>query len=371
MIGLQVARARGVSLLDVHNVGAGGLVFRFHKIIERITARFGKTVAEQWTRALIAYKGYINQHQLVSAIASGNLRQVEAVVNAHGLQRQLEKAMQDPLLRAMQTAGRASAAALSARGIDASFNAVHPNVVLWARTRSAELVTSIPEDVRETIRLVIAYGASGRLAVDEQARMIKEVIGLPRNWVLAPLRFGDELREKMLTDDTTLGTIERRLSGADMVQVRSRVEAGTLTDDFINDMEATYSERLISLRAETIARTESLSAANHGVQEQWSQSIADGTLSDQSKQFWIVTPDDRLCPICVEIPGMNPDGVGVDEMFETPEGPVDAPPAPHPNCRCSIGLIVDGASQADIEAATEGDIIPVDESIPIDEAAAE
>jgi len=346
MISMHAVRKRGVTLLDVHNVGAGGLAFRMHEIIRRIADRFGKEVALRWTQALASYVGRINEHQLIAAISSGSTRQLEQLINVRGLQSQLERAMQDPLFRAIQAGAQGSIAALQARGINASFNAVRANVIRYAQTRAARLVTSVPEDVRTTIRLIVAIGASGRADVGQQARMIKEIIGLPRNWALAPLRFGDELREKMLTGNRTLGAIERRFSGADMAQIRSRVESGNLTPDFINEMESIYAQRLISLRAETIARTETLAATNFGVQDSWRQAAAAGDLPQDSKQFWIVTPDDRLCPICVEIPGMNPDGVGLDEPFDTPEGPVDGPPSPHPNCRCSIGLVLPGATEA-------------------------
>jgi hypothetical protein len=344
MIGLRTVQARGTTLLEVHNVGARGLVFRFHKIIDRIARRWGSEVALRWTQALVRYKGHINEAQLLSAVASGNLRVVESVVNAHALQLTVEKALRDPLLRTIRAAGTASATYLQSQGIAATFNAIHANVILYAQTKAAQLVTSIPEDVREAIRLIVSLGAAGRATVQQQARLIKEVVGLPRNWVLAPLRFGDELREIMRTGVREYGTFTRRLSGADMAMIRSRIEAGELTPAFINDMEALYAQRLIAARAETIARTETLGAANWGAQESWRQAVQDGGLPGEVKQFWIVTPDDRLCPICVEIPGMNPDGVGLGEPFETPEGPVEGPPAPHPNCRCSVGLVLPGVT---------------------------
>jgi len=366
MISMQAVRARKVTLLDVHNVGAGGLAFRLHAIMTRIAERFGKEIGKRWAQALASYVGRINEHQLIAALSAGSARQLENLINLQGLQDQLERAMRDPLLRAVQAGAGGSQAMLRAKGIDVTFNAVHANVVRYAQTRAARLVTSVPRDVRETIRLIVAIGVSGKADIGAQARMIKEVVGLPRNWALAPLRFGDELREKMLTGDTTLGTLTRRLSGSDMVQIRARVEAGTLTPDFINDMESLYAERLISLRAETIARTETLAATNYGAQESWRQAVDDGDLPAASKQFWIVTPDDRLCPICVEIPGMNPDGVGVDEQFETPEGPVDGPPAPHPNCRCSIGLVLPGAT-GEVSVPSEEDVVAPTEVVPTDE----
>ena len=60
-------------------------------------------------------------------------------------------------------------------------------------------------------------------------------------------------------------------------------------------------------------------------------------LPSQTKRVWVLTPDDRLCEICSAIPDLNPDGVGLEETFDTDLGPVLSPPV-HPNCRCAVSL---------------------------------
>jgi hypothetical protein len=82
-------------------------------------------------------------------------------------------------------------------------------------------------------------------------------------------------------------------------------------------------------RVRTIAHTESMWAANEGQKELWAQAVEDGLLDGDEMQVWIVTPDDKLCPICEEQDGMT---VPIGEEF-----PTGGPPA-HPNCRCTIGL---------------------------------
>lgn len=89
-------------------------------------------------------------------------------------------------------------------------------------------------------------------------------------------------------------------------------------------------------RAETIARTETISASVNGQQELWDQAVEEGLLTGDEQQEWIITPDDRLCPICEAIEGQT---VPLGEPFETEDGEVDGPPA-HPRCRCAVGLVV-------------------------------
>jgi len=87
-------------------------------------------------------------------------------------------------------------------------------------------------------------------------------------------------------------------------------------------------------RAEVIARTETVRAANKGQQEAWSQATEAGLLTGKEKQVWITAPDEKLCPICEELDGTT---APLDGMFEGSEDDYESPPA-HPNCRCSVGL---------------------------------
>lgn len=89
-------------------------------------------------------------------------------------------------------------------------------------------------------------------------------------------------------------------------------------------------------RAETIARTESMRASNQGQLEAWKQATDEGLLTGDEEQEWIVTPDDRLCPVCEPLDGTK---APLGGMFDTELGKVDGPPL-HPNCRCTIGLSV-------------------------------
>lgn len=87
-------------------------------------------------------------------------------------------------------------------------------------------------------------------------------------------------------------------------------------------------------RAEVIARTEAMRAANEGQQQLWSQAVEEGLLTGTEEKEWIVTPDDRLCPLCEPLDGKT---VPLKDEFETEQGKIDGPPL-HPRCRCTLGL---------------------------------
>lgn len=87
-------------------------------------------------------------------------------------------------------------------------------------------------------------------------------------------------------------------------------------------------------RAETIGRTESMKAANQGLLIAWQTGIEDGSIDEGAKKTWLVTPDDRLCPICEPLQDVS---VDLDGSFDVDGEDLDGPPA-HPNCRCIVTL---------------------------------
>ncbi len=77
-------------------------------------------------------------------------------------------------------------------------------------------------------------------------------------------------------------------------------------------------------RAEMIARTETLYAANEGQRQGWDQAVDEGLLTGDEKRVWIATSG--ACDICDELDGETTD---LDGEYPDPGG--DGPPQ-HPNC---------------------------------------
>jgi hypothetical protein len=306
-------------------------------VARRIAARFGPKVAAAYLTAVARLRAGIDDVALRSAVASGDLNMIMAAIapTRLGALFQGRDALADMLRRTAAATGRAGADVLQgATGLTVQFNVVHPNVVMFARERSASLVVAITEDVREAVQIVIAAGASEGLTTVQQARAIREIVGLPPNWAAAPSNLARELRDGTFTST-------RRLSAIDKARIAKRLREGTVTEEFIAEMRDRYAASLTNRRALNIARTETMAASNHGLRESWHQAIRQGVLPDTARRRWIVTPDDRLRPDHAAVPGMNPDGVPIDGAFSTPLGPSEGPPL-EPNCRCGEGLTFPG-----------------------------
>lgn len=325
--------------LAVHAAPRGGRPrSRFFQIAHRIARRFEPRVAQAFLAAVSRLQRQIDLADLESAVASGNLDVIlSAVASGGDIGNILDASkLADVLNRTAVTMGTAGADVLSdVTGLEARFNVLDPRTVLFARAQAAQLIVAVTEDVKEAVRIILSTGHVAGLTVKDQARAIREVVGLPPNWAAAPGNLARELRAGTFTES-------RRLSAIDKAQIRSRLSRGTVDEAFIQKMEKRYADSLINRRAQNIARTETLRSANFGMREGWRQAIKQGVLPKTSMRVWVVTPDDRLRETHAAVPGLNPNGVPVDGgAYQTPLGPSFGPPL-EPNCRCSEGLIFPG-----------------------------
>ena len=120
------------------------------------------------------------------------------------------------------------------------------------------------------------------------------------------------------------GTTRRRIR----IAVEELQETGDW--DFAHDriMAAVGDEA----RADLIARHETMLAANEGQRLGWDQAKDAGLLSGTERREWIITGDERTCPICMTLDGKTA------LLNGTYPGDFAGPPA-HVQCRCTEGII--------------------------------
>lgn len=237
-------------------------------------------------------------------------------------------------------------------GDEFAFDMFDEDVQSQLRQAQDDLIAQLSQSARDTVEAVVMRGVQQGLGPDEIVDDIRATITLTDKQALAVLNYRDML------ESLDSGALDRRLRNfLEDDTVREAMAAGEPLDQVVIDkLTQDYADNYLDYRAETIAQTESNRAANLGLQDAYEQAIDRGALEDDAvRQHWRIAVDENTCAICRSIPEMNPGGVAIGDSFDSIDGPVDAPPDPHPNCRCSVEIITDlgslTADSADAEAA--------------------
>lgn len=218
-----------------------------------------------------------------------------------------------------------------------AFSTNNTRIAAKVESYALNLITSISQDTQNSIRRVLVQSLRTGQSPIKTARDIKSLIGLSGRQMLAVQNYREALESGAYR-----AAMDRALRDGryDATLLRALKDSQQLKQAQIDRMVERYAERQLKYRAELIARTESIRAANAGLLESWQQAKEQGLMPDQMRMFWIVSRDERTCEICKEVPHMNANRIGVPigGVFWLPTGGhVDHPPA-HPDCRCTMGL---------------------------------
>lgn len=237
------------------------------------------------------------------------------------------------------------------------FNGRTPRAEAFAEDAS-RFVVEIVEDQRDVIRATVRDGiaegrnprATARQLVGQvnraTGRRTGGVVGLDSTKAAWVRNMDAELRDPDLM--ANYFTRERRDRRFDSI-VRTALDEGRPLSD-IDRLRITgrYSDRLLALRGETIARTETLQALNAGRVEGIEQIIERGNISrDQAKMRWSATLDSRTRD---SHENLNNQTVTVGQPFVTAGGarlryPGDtslgAPASEVISCRCYAEPVID------------------------------
>jgi hypothetical protein len=311
-----------------------------YKWLHDIADTAAPEIRDAFLKAIEDLRGSLKEAELAKALESGS---VDRVLEVLGIDDTLKEALRATILPPLEDvlidAGRGTTAATFPKdgSLQMRFDISNPNVVRYIQNNDLRLIQQVTDDTRGAVRQIVAdalqFGGHPR----DQARAIRELVGLTEKQAAAVENFRNMLEggdraalTRELRDRRFDPTLDRAL-GSDAVD--------NLTQDQIDTMVARYRDRMLTMRAETIARTETINAAEAGKQMAWEQAANNGLLTrSKLRQGWLVTPDDRLCLICAAIPLLNPDGVPLGGYFTTPIGPVLRPTV-HPQCRCDLYLM--------------------------------
>ena len=265
-----------------------------------------------WQVVFSDYNVALDTDAMRDALRSGNILEVERLIApawreiSAETRLPLQALLRETVARSAEAVLPATEALLGA-DIAVQFGVVVPQALTAMETYVGTQIVEIGETTLRNVRAVIRRGVEEGRSMTQMMRDLEAFVGLTSRQTQAL----ETLRQRLLDAGKTRAQVQAAVERAARLALQRRVEA--------------------------IARTESIAAASMGQQGLWEEAQRQGTLDPaRFRRHWLVTPDDRLCTVtCAPIPGMNPDGVGLNEPFQTPVGPVMFPPA-HPQCRCAV-----------------------------------
>lgn len=110
----------------------------------------------------------------------------------------------------------------------------------------------------------------------------------------------------------------------------------------LDRLRNTYSQALFLHRLNPLADFQAHTAANTAQSRAWMTAQAIGILRPDARKFWLTMHDEKVRHTHSQVEALNPEGVPLDQPFQTPLGEAMAPPLER-NCRCRIRLGVSHA----------------------------
>lgn len=242
------------------------------------------------------------------------------------------------------------------------FDARHPRAEQWLTDHSSTLVTRIVEDQRMAIRSALteglAQGVNPRTTALDIVGRINRVTGRREGGVIGLTsqqeRFVANARAELLSGDETQlrAFLERvrRDKRFDRTVMKAISDGKAIPRETVNRIVGRYSDSMLQLRGETIARTEAIASLNQSRTEAMRQAIDSGAVRRQDvRKVWRATRDGRVRDSHARLDG---ESVGLDERFSNglmyPGDPGGAA-AETVNCRCTMITRIDFL--ANVEAA--------------------
>ena len=307
-------------------------------ILQAASKMEGK-LAKAFIDAVDHIKGTVAMDKLVEAFASGDSNMVLSVLAldksftdtlaGKGLEAGI-KSFRDAIQSTYSSGATAGISKLpSTVSTDLSFNLMSRESIEFLQNYEFGLIRDISQQATDSIRQILIRSFQEGGHPTQQARQIRDVIGLTPNQEQAVASFRESLKSGDMTN--ALGRALR--DGRYDRTLEAHRAAGTVPSDTAADkMVSRYAERYVNHRATTIARTESVRASNMGQRQVWDQAQKQGLLAHDQQRVWITSGDDRTCEICEELDGET---AGLNEEFDTG---IMEPPDPHPDCRCTTAL---------------------------------
>jgi hypothetical protein len=210
----------------------------------------------------------------------------------------------------------------------ARFDARNPRAERWLRDHSSNLIEGIVADTKDAVRLALDAGMvegnnPRQTALEITGRINRAtgrreggILGLNSGQTEAVIRARSELLSGDPAQLRNYLTRARRDKRFDRLVMQAMRDGKPVARADVDRITGRYKDRLLALRGETIARTETLASLNAGKEESIRQLVDSGKVQRSAvKKIWRATGDDRTRDSHLALNGVE---VGLDEPFISP-----------------------------------------------------
>ena len=221
------------------------------------------------------------------------------------------------------------------------YNPVDPFTQQVLRSDSVRITHGMFNEQRRAIQATLIDGFERGVNPKEQARALRDVVGLTEGQARTVNRYR-RLLESASSEALRRDLRDRRFDST----VRRAVESGIPPSaEQIDKMVAAYARRMLDFRATTIARTEALRGVNEGVNAMYAQAIRNGDLDpSEIERTWVTAGDERVRGSHKTMNGQTrgmrepfTSGAGASLMFP---GDPSASAAETVRCRCTLTTVL-------------------------------
>lgn len=322
----------------------------------------------------------VTLNQVTMALRRGD---VEAAIDALGVNRAAFGPLKQSLDATYATAGTTAAAGtvwqFPTGQVRFRFDLANPRANAFITEYSSNLVTNIAEDSRDALRVAIRAGYEhGRGPLDiardltgrigPNGRRTGGIVGLNE----PQARAVQSMRSRLASGDPVemrkvLG-MSRRDQRLDGVIRRAISEGRPVSQSDINRLAGRYSDRLLALRGETIARTETAAAVENARYDSFRMGMDEGGIPDWAiEKTWLHgggrkdPRDDHVAFSGTKVQGLNtpftlPDGTQMQYPHDTSLG-AGAKHVANCTCRARMEVRWDLIDQRETARGRVGELV--------------
>jgi len=325
---------------------------RLQNRLRALLAEYDAEIQRAFLRAARSRANSINMRELTEAIEA---RDLNRAINIAGITRADLFPFDTSINSAYVAGGQTVPAAAPAFAATFGFDGRAVRATQWARDHVGGLVTQIVDDQLDALRNIISQQVAGGEAPRKAATRIagRVVNGARQGGIIglsdAQIGYLDNARDQLANLDS--GYFRRTLRDRrfDSVVRRAIKDGKPLSASDIDRISQRYSDRMLRHRADTIARTESITALRAGRREGILQGVEAGAINPQRlRRVWSATLDSKTREDHADVDGQSVDGMETpfvmpdgSRLLYPGDGSLGASAEQTVNCRCYDEYVID------------------------------